>query len=123
MPGGQPVVAGPAPPPRPGTAAARGMPGPRARLAELLDAGSLIPLTPGASSGVLAVLGRVSGIPVVAFTIDPRVDGGALGHAGCTVSTTGYAAAGVQAGHGGGPAAGFRCHLLNSERRAATRSG
>ncbi|MFD4953020.1 hypothetical protein [Streptomyces sp. NPDC058451] len=59
----------------------------------MLDAGSLVPPTPGASSGVLAALGRVRGIPVVAFAIDPRVDGGALSHAGCTVSTTGYAAA------------------------------
>jgi acetyl-CoA/propionyl-CoA carboxylase carboxyl transferase subunit len=66
---------------------------PRARLAELLDEGSLVPLAAGAASGVVAGLGRVDGVPVVAFAIDPRVDGGALSHAGCTVITTAYAAA------------------------------
>ncbi|MEW1838385.1 carboxyl transferase domain-containing protein [Nonomuraea angiospora] len=56
---------------------------PATRLAALLDDGSLIPLHASDGSGVQAVLGRIDGVPVVAFCTDPRQKGGALGAAGC----------------------------------------
>ncbi|WP_405085386.1 acyl-CoA carboxylase subunit beta [Microbispora sp. NBC_01389] len=55
---------------------------PAARLAHLLDADSAVPLHPEDTSGVLAVTGRISGSPVVAFCTDATVMGGALGLAG-----------------------------------------
>ncbi|MCG5219582.1 carboxyl transferase domain-containing protein [Streptosporangium sp. KLBMP 9127] len=56
---------------------------PQVRLAALLDEGSLRLITPEDKSGVLAALGRVEGVPVVAFCSDARVQGGAMGGEGC----------------------------------------
>ncbi|MBP2706576.1 acyl-CoA carboxylase subunit beta [Microbispora sp. RL4-1S] len=54
------------------------------RLSDLLDEGSVRPVSsPDDRSGVLAVTGRIEGVPVVAFCSDARVQGGAMGSAGC----------------------------------------
>jgi acetyl-CoA/propionyl-CoA carboxylase carboxyl transferase subunit len=66
---------------------------PRNRLAALLDPQSMELLTPEDASGMLAVTGRVSGRPVVAFCSDPTIQGGAMGHDGCEVVVTAYARA------------------------------
>ncbi|WP_433421839.1 acyl-CoA carboxylase subunit beta [Microtetraspora malaysiensis] len=56
---------------------------PRVRLGHLLDEGSIRLISPEDKSGVLAVTGRVEGVPVVAFCSDARVQGGAMGGDGC----------------------------------------
>ncbi|GII27601.1 acyl-CoA carboxylase subunit beta [Planotetraspora mira] len=56
---------------------------PSARLGHLLDEGSVRPISPEDKSGVLAVTGRIEGVPVVAFCSDARVQGGAMGAEGC----------------------------------------
>ena len=58
---------------------------PRARLAALFDPGTLelLPAEGEERSGVLAGVGLVQGAGVVAFASDPRVQGGAMGTAGC----------------------------------------
>ncbi|MGI5274641.1 acyl-CoA carboxylase subunit beta [Nonomuraea sp. CA-218870] len=56
---------------------------PSVRLAALLDEGSLRLITPQDKSGVLAAMGRVEGVPVVAFCSDARFQGGAMGSEGC----------------------------------------
>ncbi|HEX6473446.1 MAG TPA: carboxyl transferase domain-containing protein, partial [Streptosporangiaceae bacterium] len=56
---------------------------PRVRLLALFDEGSLRLLTDEDSSGTLAGVGRIEGMPVVAFASDPRVQGGAMGGEGC----------------------------------------
>jgi acetyl-CoA/propionyl-CoA carboxylase carboxyl transferase subunit len=56
---------------------------PRIRLLALFDEGSLRLLTDEDSSGALAGVGRIEGMPVVAFASDPRVQGGAMGGEGC----------------------------------------
>ncbi|WP_066943231.1 acyl-CoA carboxylase subunit beta [Microtetraspora fusca] len=56
---------------------------PRVRLGHLLDEGSIRLISPEDKSGVLAVTGRVEGVPVVAFCSDARVQGGAMGSDGC----------------------------------------
>ncbi|GAB2861954.1 acyl-CoA carboxylase subunit beta [Actinoallomurus bryophytorum] len=56
---------------------------PRVRLDALFDEGSLRPLTEEDDSGALAGVGRIEGMPVVAFASDPRIQGGAMGSAGC----------------------------------------
>ena len=56
---------------------------PRVRLTALLDEGSLRLITPEDKSGVLAAMGRVEGVPVVAFCSDARIQGGAMGSEGC----------------------------------------
>ncbi|PZG46973.1 propionyl-CoA carboxylase subunit beta [Spongiactinospora gelatinilytica] len=56
---------------------------PQVRLAALLDEGSLRLITPEDTSGALAAMGRVEGVPVVAFCNDARTQGGAMGSAGC----------------------------------------
>ncbi|MFG1942615.1 acyl-CoA carboxylase subunit beta [Nonomuraea sp. NPDC048826] len=56
---------------------------PAVRLAALLDEGSLRLITPEDKSGVLAAMGRVEGVPVVAFSSDARFQGGAMGSEGC----------------------------------------
>ncbi|WP_188187072.1 acyl-CoA carboxylase subunit beta [Nonomuraea sp. SYSU D8015] len=53
------------------------------RLTALLDEGSLRLITPEDKSGALAAMGRVEGVPVVAFCSDARVQGGAMGSEGC----------------------------------------
>ncbi|MFL6136396.1 MAG: acyl-CoA carboxylase subunit beta [Frankiaceae bacterium] len=57
---------------------------PRVRLAALCDEGSVTPITPvDDRSGVLAALGRINGSPVVVFSSDATVQGGAMGTDGC----------------------------------------
>ncbi|MEV0619237.1 carboxyl transferase domain-containing protein [Nonomuraea sp. NPDC050404] len=56
---------------------------PVARMAALLDEGSLRLITPEDKSGVLAAMGRVEGVPVVVFCSDARFQGGAMGGEGC----------------------------------------
>jgi acetyl-CoA/propionyl-CoA carboxylase carboxyl transferase subunit len=53
------------------------------RLEKLLDDETLKPLAPPDNSGVLAAIGRVAGVPVVAFASDPRRQGGAMSADGC----------------------------------------
>src|SRR5258708_11031919 len=84
--------------PRPGAAGAPqgrpvpGQPGraPMARLGALFDADTLSLLLPADASGVLAGQGEIGGVPAVAFASDPRVQGGALGTAGCAAIVTSY---------------------------------
>jgi len=58
---------------------------PQARLAALFDPGTLeiLPVGSEERSGVVAGAGLVHGAGVVAFASDPRVQGGAMGTAGC----------------------------------------
>lgn len=56
---------------------------PEARLAALLDEGSITPLRAPDSSGVYAVRGRVNGTKVVAYCTDATRMGGAMGTEGC----------------------------------------
>jgi acetyl-CoA/propionyl-CoA carboxylase carboxyl transferase subunit len=56
---------------------------PRIRLLALFDEGSLRLLTDEDRSGALAGVGRIEGMPVVAYASDPRVQGGAMGAEGC----------------------------------------
>jgi acetyl-CoA/propionyl-CoA carboxylase carboxyl transferase subunit len=63
---------------------------PEVRLAALFDEGTLHLLTPHDASGALAATGRIDGMPAVAFASDPRVQGGAMGAAGCAAIVTAY---------------------------------
>jgi acetyl-CoA/propionyl-CoA carboxylase carboxyl transferase subunit len=69
---------------------------PRERLAALFDPGTL-ELLPAADaderSGVVAGSGLVHGASVVAFASDPRVQGGAMGSAGCAAIVAAYSEA------------------------------
>ncbi|MET9241733.1 carboxyl transferase domain-containing protein [Nonomuraea sp. NPDC003709] len=56
---------------------------PAVRLTALLDEGSLRLISSEDKSGVLAAMGRVEGVPVVAFCSDARFQGGAMGSEGC----------------------------------------
>ncbi|GAA3795037.1 acyl-CoA carboxylase subunit beta [Sphaerisporangium flaviroseum] len=56
---------------------------PLIRLSAFFDEGSIHLLSPEGRSGVLAAMGRVEGVPVVAFSSDARVQGGAMGSEGC----------------------------------------
>ena len=56
---------------------------PQVRLAALLDEGSVRLISPADRSGILSAMGRVEGVPVVAFLSDPRFQGGAMGSEGC----------------------------------------
>jgi acetyl-CoA/propionyl-CoA carboxylase carboxyl transferase subunit len=56
---------------------------PRTRLTALFDEGSMHHISPQDRSGVLAAMGRVEGVPVVAFASDARVQGGAMSADGC----------------------------------------
>jgi acetyl-CoA/propionyl-CoA carboxylase carboxyl transferase subunit len=69
---------------------------PRERLAALFDPGSLELLPAGGGderSGVVAGVGLVHGTGAVAFASDPRVQGGAMGSAGCAAIVSAYAEA------------------------------
>jgi acetyl-CoA/propionyl-CoA carboxylase carboxyl transferase subunit len=70
---------------------------PQARLEALFDPGRLRLLLPADDSGILAAEGEVGGLPAVAFASDPRVQGGAMGTAGCAAIVTAYDHA-IQAG-------------------------
>jgi acetyl-CoA/propionyl-CoA carboxylase carboxyl transferase subunit len=63
---------------------------PRARLAALFDPGTTALLTPPDDSGALAAAGTIDGMPAVAFASDPRVQGGAMGSAGCAAIVAAY---------------------------------
>src|SRR5690349_18593769 len=65
---------------------------PRERLAALFDPGTLEPLSDGGEdrSGVLTGTGLVHGTAAVAFASDPRVQGGAMGSAGCAAIVGAY---------------------------------
>jgi acetyl-CoA/propionyl-CoA carboxylase carboxyl transferase subunit len=75
-----------------GQSVAGGTPGrdPSARLEALFDPGTLELLLPADTSGVLAGEGQVDGLSVIAFASDPRVQGGAMGSAGCAAIVTAY---------------------------------
>ncbi len=72
---------------------------PRERLAALFDPGTLELLPAGKGevagerSGVVAGVGLVHGMGAVAFASDPRVQGGAMGSAGCATIVGAYAEA------------------------------
>ena len=63
---------------------------PQSRLEALFDAGTLTLLRPADDSGMLAGTGSIGGVAAVAFACDPRVQGGAMGTAGCEVITAAY---------------------------------
>jgi acetyl-CoA/propionyl-CoA carboxylase carboxyl transferase subunit len=63
---------------------------PRSRLEALFDAGSLELLHPADDSGVLAGTGSVGGVQAVGFASDPRIQGGAMGSAGCELIVAAY---------------------------------
>jgi acetyl-CoA/propionyl-CoA carboxylase carboxyl transferase subunit len=87
--------------PVPATAAvpAEARPGrdPQSRLEALFDAGSLELLQPADDSGTLAGTGSIGGVHAAAFASDPRIQGGAMGSAGCKLIVAAYEHA-VQAG-------------------------
>lgn len=56
---------------------------PQARIARLLDEGTVAPLRPADSSGVYAVRGRVDGAKVIVYCTDGTKMGGAMGTEGC----------------------------------------
>src|SRR5215472_5040690 len=63
---------------------------PMDRLGALFDDGSVTLLLPADDAGVLASEGLIDGVRAVAFASDPRVQGGALGTAGCSAIVTAY---------------------------------
>jgi acetyl-CoA/propionyl-CoA carboxylase carboxyl transferase subunit len=63
---------------------------PQSRLEALFDPDSLELLRPADDSGVLAGTGSIGGVRTVAFASDPRLQGGAMGIAGCMVITAAY---------------------------------
>ncbi len=63
---------------------------PMARLEALFDTGSVRLLLPADTGGMLAAEGVIDGMPAVAFASDPRVQGGAMGSAGCATVVTAY---------------------------------
>ena len=82
---------GPGRAPRCPAAAPARPPGTReVRLEALFDPGSLSLLTPPDDSGVLTGTGTIDGMPAVAFASDPRVQGGAMGSAGCAAIVAAY---------------------------------
>jgi acetyl-CoA/propionyl-CoA carboxylase carboxyl transferase subunit len=86
-----PDTAPPAPPPadgppRPATLTRD----PEVRLETLFDPGTVRLLTPHDASGALAATGRIDGVLAVAFASDPRVQGGAMGSAGCAAIVAAY---------------------------------
>ncbi|MFW5419282.1 acyl-CoA carboxylase subunit beta [Nocardiopsis sp. CNT-189] len=64
---------------------------PRARLEAFFDEGSLEPLAAEDGGAVLAGTGLIGGMPAVAFANDARIQGGAMGTAGCAAIEAGYA--------------------------------
>jgi acetyl-CoA/propionyl-CoA carboxylase carboxyl transferase subunit len=63
---------------------------PEARLQALFDPGTVRLLTPHDDSGALAACGQIDGMPAVSFASDPRVQGGAMGTAGCAAIVAAY---------------------------------
>src|SRR6266567_5569597 len=68
---------------------------PQERLAALFDPGTLevLPVDLEERSGVIAGVGLVHGVGAVAFASDARVQGGAMGTAGCAAIVAAYAEA------------------------------
>jgi acetyl-CoA/propionyl-CoA carboxylase carboxyl transferase subunit len=66
---------------------------PVARIEALLDRGGVQLLPSDDGAGVVTALGRVRGVPVAVFATDPRLQGGALGSAGCLAIADLYDAA------------------------------
>ena len=63
---------------------------PEARLDALFDAGSVSLLTPHDTSGAVAATGTIDGMLAIAFASDPKVQGGAMGSAGCAAILAAY---------------------------------
>ncbi|MBY8887918.1 acyl-CoA carboxylase subunit beta [Streptomyces sp. PTM05] len=63
---------------------------PRLRLRALLDEGGYQEVSAYDASGMLAAIGTVDGVKVVAFACDPTVQGGAMGADGCDVVVRAY---------------------------------
>ena len=63
---------------------------PQSRLEALFDPGTLRLLIPADDSGVLTGAGEITGMSAVAFASDPRVQGGAMGSAGCAAIVAAY---------------------------------
>ena len=63
---------------------------PQSRLEALFDDGTLELLLPADDSGMLAGTGSIGGVGTVAFASDPRVQGGAMGIAGCQAIVAAY---------------------------------
>ena len=63
---------------------------PQSRLEALFDPGTLELLLPADDSGVMAGTGSIGGVATVAFASDPRVQGGAMGIAGCKAIVAAY---------------------------------
>jgi len=63
---------------------------PMARLEALFDPGSVRLLLPADTSGVLVAEGVIGDMPAVAFASDPRIQGGAMGSAGCAAILAAY---------------------------------
>jgi acetyl-CoA/propionyl-CoA carboxylase carboxyl transferase subunit len=78
----------PAAPVAPATAGPRR--DPQSRLEALFDPGTLTLLRPADDSGMMAGTGSISGVATVAFASDPRVQGGAMGIAGCQAIVAAY---------------------------------
>lgn len=56
---------------------------PLARLENLFDPGTTVPLHPRDKSGVLAASGKIDGVRTIAYCSDATVMGGAMGLDGC----------------------------------------
>jgi len=63
---------------------------PQSRLSALFDPGTLELLLPADDSGMMSGTGSVGGVATVAFASDPRVQGGAMGIAGCKAVVAAY---------------------------------
>ncbi len=63
---------------------------PEARLEALFDPGTVRLLTPHDDSGAVAACGQIGGMLAVSFASDPRVQGGAMGTAGCRAIVAAY---------------------------------
>jgi acetyl-CoA/propionyl-CoA carboxylase carboxyl transferase subunit len=63
---------------------------PEGRLEALFDPGTVRLLTPHDDSGALAASGQIGGMLAVAFASDPKVQGGAMGAAGCAAIVAAY---------------------------------
>ena len=63
---------------------------PVGRLEALFDAGTLELIVPEARDGAVAGTGLIHGAGAVAFASDPRVQGGAMGEAGCAAIVAAY---------------------------------
>jgi acetyl-CoA/propionyl-CoA carboxylase carboxyl transferase subunit len=63
---------------------------PEARLAALFDPGTVRLLTPHDGSGAVAACGQIGGMLAVSFASDPKVQGGAMGTAGCQAIVAAY---------------------------------